>query len=220
MSLLAQAAESVIAVSPSVPPSTSQPYTASEETGSIRASLQYALDHWKPGQTTLSAPAEAILDRSNTGSFGETHAQELQQIATASPSAPVQIPVPVPVQEPGSAASPPSPLQTQQGPVSSPLTADVTPTVGPSSGSLHDIHSYSQGSPPATYDITRTPAQEKDSSSDPAKRYESAEEEKRRLEREERERLSRSDSQSGGSATKQDDPSADDGEPLPPYQEL
>jgi len=93
---------------------------------------------------------------------------------------------------------------------------------GPSSGSLHDIHSYSQGSPQTVYGITKTPIQEEGSSSGPANRYESAEEEKRRLEREERERLLRSDTQSGDpSATKQDDPSADDGEPLPPpYQEI
>ena len=133
LSLLAQAAESVLAVLPSVPPSASQPYTASEETGSIRASLQYALDHWKPGQTTISAPAAAILDRSHTGSFGETHAQELQRIDTASASSPVHVPVPVPVQEPGSPASPPLSSQATQGSVSSPLTADATtpPSINP-----------------------------------------------------------------------------------------
>jgi hypothetical protein len=120
-----------------------------EETGSIRASVQHALDNWKPGQTTLSAPADVILDRSNTGSFGETHSAELQQIVTpehqgisqpvgegtvgssgpdTSPTPkPVQIPVPVPTGELGSASSPPpSSLQARSASVSSPLAASST----------------------------------------------------------------------------------------------
>lgn len=110
-----------------------------KETGSIRASLQHALDNWKPGQTTLSAPADVILDRSNTGSFGETHAEELQKIETPEHqgiSQPVgegtvgsesKIPVPVPIQESGSASSPPpSSVQTQSASVSSPLAAGPT----------------------------------------------------------------------------------------------
>jgi hypothetical protein len=149
LALVAQAAESILAVLPSIPPSSSQPYKAVEETGSIRASLQHALDHWKPGQTTLSAPADVILDRSNTGSFGETHSTELQQIVTpvhqgisqpagegtvgssgsdTSPTPnPVQIPVPVPTGELGSASSPPpSSLQARSASVSSPLAASST----------------------------------------------------------------------------------------------
>ena len=122
----------MLAAIPSQPPSTTQPYTSTEETGSIRASLQYALDHWKPGQTTLSAPADAILDRSNAASFGETHAQELQQIDTASApaqgpgethaqelqridtaSAPAQGPGAVPTQEQASTATPPASSQME-----------------------------------------------------------------------------------------------------------
>jgi hypothetical protein len=105
-----------------------------EGTGSIRASLQYALDHWKPGETTLSAPAEAKLDRSNTGSFGETHAAELQQIGAdehqgavepprrdPSPaSRPAQAPPPVPTRGLGSRSGPPLSSQTQPGSFSSP----------------------------------------------------------------------------------------------------
>ncbi|KAI0004322.1 Eisosome component PIL1-domain-containing protein [Russula compacta] len=157
LALLAQAAESVLAILPSIPPSSNQPYTGVEETGSIRASLQYALDHWKPGQVSLSAPAEAILDRSNTGSFGVTHAEELKRIETvesqnnqqrgtaespvhdSSPaskpdtsSAPVQAPVPVPLQGSHSASSPPSSLQTQHGSFNSPLAAASTsPSINP-----------------------------------------------------------------------------------------
>lgn len=113
---------------PSQPPSTTQPYTGAEETGSIRASLQYALDHWKPGQTTLSAPADAILDRSNTASFGETHAQELQRIDTA--SVPAQGPGAVPTQEQVSTASPPVSSQTEPGSLSS-AGASTSPGINP-----------------------------------------------------------------------------------------
>jgi hypothetical protein len=89
-----------------------------------------------------------ILDRSNTGSFGETHSAELQQINTpehqgisqpvgegtagssgpdSSPaSKPVQLPVPVPTGELASAGGPPS------ASVSSPLAASsTTPGVNP-----------------------------------------------------------------------------------------
>ncbi|KAI9460869.1 Eisosome component PIL1-domain-containing protein [Lactarius psammicola] len=83
LALLSQAAEGVLAFLPSVPPSQGQPYVGVEETGTIRASLQHSLDHWKPGQATLSAPAGANLDRSHTRSFGVTHAEELQKINTA-----------------------------------------------------------------------------------------------------------------------------------------
>ena len=122
-----------------------------EETGAIRASLQHALDNWKPGQTTLSAPPDVVLNRSNTGSFGETHAAELQQIVTpehqqpvgegavgSGPDSPpasklVQTPAPVPNQELGSASSPPtSTLQTQSASVSSPLaTSSTSPGINP-----------------------------------------------------------------------------------------
>ncbi|KAI0274649.1 Eisosome component PIL1-domain-containing protein [Gloeopeniophorella convolvens] len=93
LALLSQASDAVLAVLPPVPPSYNQPYTATDETGSIRASLQYALDNWKPGQATLSAPAGANLDRSHTRSFGVTHAAELQRITstTAEPQGRAQV---------------------------------------------------------------------------------------------------------------------------------
>jgi hypothetical protein len=125
LSLLAQAAESVLAVCPTFPPSSTQPYTGAEETGSIRASLQHALDHWKPGQTTLSAPAEVILDRSNTRSFGETHAEELQQIDTA--SVPTQAGA-GPTHEQGSTASPAAPShETSTSPGINPAVLNTEP---------------------------------------------------------------------------------------------
>jgi len=132
---------------PSIPPSSNQPYTYLEETGSIRASLQYALDNWKPGQTTLSAPAEAILDRSNTGSFGETHAKELEQIDTTSVHVPDQI------QELGSAANPPSSLRTRQGSFNPPLAAGSTyPVINPAALNTEPAPIPS-GSPPVAVTV-------------------------------------------------------------------
>jgi hypothetical protein len=139
---LAQGADAVVAVLPSVPPSSNQPYVRGEETGSIRASLQHALDNWTPGQVTLSAPAGADLDRSHTRSFGETHATELQQIntdgrdhsPTSSPSparVPVPLPVPISIQELGSESSPTSSSQTQQASFSSLLAESSTPSINP-----------------------------------------------------------------------------------------
>ncbi|KAI9508773.1 Eisosome component PIL1-domain-containing protein [Russula earlei] len=124
LALIAQAAESVLTVLPVVPPSSGQPYTGAEQTGPIRAALQYALDNWKPGQTTLSAPAQVILDRSNTGSFGETHAAELQQIDTIGEPQHVQSLVP----GPAPSGPPSSSHQAQRGSFSSPLIASSTPS--------------------------------------------------------------------------------------------
>jgi hypothetical protein len=83
LSLVAQAAESLVAVLPSVPPSPERPYASKDETGTIRASLQYSLDHWTPGDATLTVSAGANLDRSHTQSFGETHSEVLKRINTA-----------------------------------------------------------------------------------------------------------------------------------------
>ncbi|EIM92971.1 uncharacterized protein STEHIDRAFT_117891 [Stereum hirsutum FP-91666 SS1] len=88
LSLLSQASESILTHLPSVPGS----YNSTEETGAIRATLQHALDHWKPGQVTLSASEGANLDRSHTRSFGETHARELAHINPTQPS-PTTLPV-------------------------------------------------------------------------------------------------------------------------------
>lgn len=205
----------MLAILPSIPPSSSQPYTGAEEAGSIRASLQYALDHWKPGQVSLSAPAEAILDRSNTGSFGETHAEELKQIDTVesqnnqqrgtaastspsiNPAALNNEPAPIPSGSPPVAVTLPGSAGTEvKVPTVTPTVAETGLPVsggvggpGPSSGSLGDIRSPTSGSLQAVPSIADTPAPEESSSDNPPRRYESAEEEKRRLEREARERL-------------------------------
>jgi hypothetical protein len=76
--LLSQAATVIIASLPTLPPTQSQPYTGAKATATARAALQRALDNYKTGQINLLAqfpPSE--LERSDTRSFGESHASEL-----------------------------------------------------------------------------------------------------------------------------------------------
>ena len=66
---------------PSLPPSSARRYEGAQETAAIRAAVQKALDEWKPGHVTFPAHHAAVdLDRSDTKSFGETHASELSTI--------------------------------------------------------------------------------------------------------------------------------------------
>ncbi|KAI0314471.1 Eisosome component PIL1-domain-containing protein [Amylostereum chailletii] len=86
LALISQASVPILEALPPIPPSTAQPYSGAEKTGGVRANLQRTLDNWIPGQSTLlAAPAGANLDRSNTRSFGETHAQELSKINSDQP---------------------------------------------------------------------------------------------------------------------------------------
>ncbi|KAF9453756.1 hypothetical protein P691DRAFT_657438 [Macrolepiota fuliginosa MF-IS2] len=82
--LLSQAATPIIAVLPSIPPTPEHPYTGAQATGAARASLQRALDNYKTGHINLPpqlTPSE--LSRSDTQSFGESHASELSAINTS-----------------------------------------------------------------------------------------------------------------------------------------
>ena len=74
LSLIAQASGPVLELLPSVPSNT---YDGHQKSGEVRAALQASLDNWKPGQVTLMAGAGALLDRSHTRAFGETHAAEI-----------------------------------------------------------------------------------------------------------------------------------------------
>ncbi|KAI0030659.1 Eisosome component PIL1-domain-containing protein [Vararia minispora EC-137] len=85
LSLISQASVPILEVLPSVPPSVAQPYSGAEHSGNVRAVLQHALDSWKPGDVTLRAQAGAMLDRSHTRAFGETHAAELSKINSEQP---------------------------------------------------------------------------------------------------------------------------------------
>ncbi|KAF8807464.1 hypothetical protein BYT27DRAFT_7100068 [Phlegmacium glaucopus] len=79
--LLSQAATPIIAVLPAIPPTPTVPYTGAKSTGAIRASLQRALDNYKTGHINLpSQVSESDLSRSDTRSFGESHASELSSI--------------------------------------------------------------------------------------------------------------------------------------------
>jgi hypothetical protein len=210
-----------------------------EKTGSIRASLQHALDHWNPGQTTLSTPAEAVLERSNTGSFGETHAAELQQIDTTNQGilqpatvVPVLNSPPATTQTlPGSSINPaalnnepsPIPSASPSAAVKLPESGDseakvpaVTPTVAETGIPVSGGRGGPGPSSGSLLDI-RSP-QVSDAANPPAveggstKQFESAEDEKKRLAREERERLLRPDPP--------DEAQAEDGETPPPYQDI
>ena len=86
--LVAQAGSSLVDVLPNVPPSPSSPYSGGQRTGSIRASLQRALDNYKTGHINLHPASNASeLSRSDTVSFGESHASELSSITSSMSSA-------------------------------------------------------------------------------------------------------------------------------------
>lgn len=85
--LLSQAAPLIIAALPAVPPTPTNPYAGAQTTGGVRASLQRALDNYKTGHINLPPQfAASDLDRSDTRSFGESHASELSSIHSVEPS--------------------------------------------------------------------------------------------------------------------------------------
>ncbi|KAH0590664.1 Sphingolipid long chain base-responsive protein LSP1 [Termitomyces sp. J132] len=79
--LLSQASAPIVGALPILPPTPQQPYTGAQATGAARASLQRALDNYKTGHINLTAQLSgADLHRSDTRSFGESHADELSSI--------------------------------------------------------------------------------------------------------------------------------------------
>lgn len=78
--LLSQASAPIIGALPTLPPTPDQPYTGAQATGAARASLQRALDNYKTGHINLPAQLSGDLHRSDTLSFGESHADELSSI--------------------------------------------------------------------------------------------------------------------------------------------
>ncbi|KAJ7169947.1 Eisosome component PIL1-domain-containing protein [Mycena filopes] len=81
--LLSQAATPILAALPTFPPTADKPYTGGQATGAARASLQRALDNYKTGHINLPPQtAGSDLSRSDTRSFGETHARELSRISS------------------------------------------------------------------------------------------------------------------------------------------
>jgi len=149
LSILAQASEQVLQVLPSLPPSPARMYDGAQDTASIRAAAQKALDDWKPGQASFPVRHNAVdLTRSDTKSFGETHADELSYIGhddspvrpstPNNPSGPSHPPVPVLAKtqdiSPKQVASPPvlslnnSPTDLPAPTIASPNTTAVPHT--------------------------------------------------------------------------------------------
>ncbi|CCL98967.1 uncharacterized protein FIBRA_00975 [Fibroporia radiculosa] len=129
--LLSQASSALLAALPSVPSADKQ-YHGAETTASVRASLQHALDNYKPGDITLplqpSRPGD--LSRSDTRSFGETHAKELSSISPAGTPVEPSIPVTPP---PTAAGLPPTSSRTSSSPVPSSTSPGIesSPTLPP-----------------------------------------------------------------------------------------
>ncbi|KAF7320412.1 Eukaryotic translation initiation factor 4e [Mycena kentingensis (nom. inval.)] len=120
--LLAQGATPVLGALPKFPPTEAQPYTGTLATGAARAALQRALDNYKPGDTHLPISTSVDLSRSETRSFGVSHAKELSSIAL-----------------------------TDSGPVPRPSAASPTPSSGakPTSSNSVSKASVAVATPPA-----------------------------------------------------------------------
>ncbi|KAH7883648.1 Eisosome component PIL1-domain-containing protein [Phlebopus sp. FC_14] len=153
--LLSQAAQPIIGALPSLPPSTKSPYTGAQATAAARAALQRALDNYKTGHINLPSHEGADLSRSDTRSFGESHASELSSIASVHsgeithPGLPLTPPPAEPAQSekegtrvrsnshsphinPGALNQSPTPLPPQSSliPAHVPVTSDIATTPG------------------------------------------------------------------------------------------
>lgn len=151
--LLSQAASPIIAALPPIPPTPISPYTGAQTTGAVRASLQRALDNYKTGHINLPPQvAPADLSRSDTRSFGESHATELSSLDSVPSTGISQTP-------PLSASRPPPnaysyPLHTSPPPINPyalnqmPAPVHLSPaSVPPPLSALTSSHS---GSDPST----------------------------------------------------------------------
>ena len=179
---------------PTLPPTTANPYTGAEVTANARASLQHALDNYKLGHINLSLRVGGDLSRSDTRSFGESHASELSSLASPStgqdshPGLSLTPPIPEPAstEKEDHSVQPPSVNPDQSAP---PIPAQPVPVVTPTGtspgsspvGPLHDIPASDSGVP------AESPSEDLYGTAPP--KTESAEEEKQRLGREERERV-------------------------------
>ncbi|KAK0208306.1 Eisosome component PIL1-domain-containing protein [Desarmillaria ectypa] len=208
--LLSQAANPVIAVLPTLPPTESSPYTGAQATGAARASLQRALDNYKTGHINLPPQvAGSDLSRSDTQSFGESHASELSSMSTDVAGATIPgIPISPPLNATKDSSQAASETTKTYAPPSSPppinptnlnLSPTPIPFSGGSSFTSPSVPSDSSKLPPITPTVAETgvpvatgksgpgPASgslhdiKTSSSSGGDGKFESAEEEKRRL---------------------------------------
>ncbi|PCH33799.1 hypothetical protein WOLCODRAFT_135329 [Wolfiporia cocos MD-104 SS10] len=130
--LLSQASSAVLKALPTIPPGDHQ-YHGAETTASVRAALQQALDNYKLGDIVLPLQTPVELARSDTRSFGETHAQELSRINTAGTSVQPNIPL-TPPPTVGGSALPPAQSQGSNSSYASPPPSNSPPLL-PTRGS-------------------------------------------------------------------------------------
>ncbi|KAJ3719860.1 Eisosome component PIL1-domain-containing protein [Lentinula raphanica] len=133
--LLSQAAYPVITALPTLPPSSESPYTGAQATGAARASLQRALDNYKTGHINLPPQsAGSDLSRSDTRSFGESHASELSSISSETTQSNV------PITPPSGAKILPAPTAVPLNKIStdssSPPTKAQSPPINPAALNL------------------------------------------------------------------------------------
>ncbi|KAJ4000996.1 Eisosome component PIL1-domain-containing protein [Lentinula boryana] len=158
--LLSQAAYPVITALPTLPPSPESPYTGAQATGAARASLQRALDNYKTGHINLPPQsASSDLSRSDTRSFGESHASELSSITseTTQSNIPVTppssgaklLPVPTAVQLSKPSPDPISPNKIQSPPIN-PSALNLSPAPLPISSNNSSATSSNTSSMPIT----------------------------------------------------------------------
>jgi hypothetical protein len=204
--LLSQAASPIIAVLPAIPSSSTSPYTGRDTTAAVRASLQRALDNYKTGHIHLPPqPAPGDLSRSDTQSFGESHASELSSIYTEGAGAitpskteetdstvinPQDAPAPISA-APASPAPASVAAPAKEEPTPSNVLPAVTPTIaatgiplsagpggpGPASGSLSNIKAEVPAPTPAPTPSSAAPAPVAEATP----KHETAIEEKKRL---------------------------------------
>jgi len=203
--LLSQAATPIIAVLPAIPPTPTMPYTGGKSTGAIRASLQRALDNYKTGHINLPPQvSEFDLSRSDTLSFGESHASELSSINSEASSSSAAHATPLSSVKPLPSSGTPQKLQpidvttlnNSPAPIPTPMPAvetiphpanpdqalpAVTPTIAETGIPVTSGH-LSLG--PSSGSLLDIRGQGSAPSATPAvvgQKYESAEEEKKRL---------------------------------------
>ena len=201
---------------PTLPPTTANPYAGAQVTAAARASLQHALDDYRPGHVNLNLKIPGDLSRSDTRSFGESHASELNSLSPgqeAHPGLPLTPPIPEPAstgKEDHRPSTQPSPANPNQ--IASPIPVPaVTPKLSETAVSLSasepapasgDVPAAAQGtSPSGAGRPAESPSE--DLYASPAK-TESAEEEKKRLEREERERVVAAGNQIGSESAEEE----------------
>lgn len=116
----------MIDVLPSIPPSANDRYSGAQATAAARAAVQHSLDNYKPGNLDLPIAGASAgapdLSRSDTRSFGITHAQELSSIGTTSVAQGSSLP---------HIAEKPAPIPIQRAVASSPSVSSSSPVINP-----------------------------------------------------------------------------------------